>query len=336
MKLKTLPVLIAAALLGLAFTPAAAAPSAPPENARAAEHARVIEFWTHQRVAKAIPRDVVLPAGTIKPTGKPVKGDSTTVLAASWTGGGLAKETTGKVFFEMADGSYVCSGSVVSDNKDDRSLVLTAGHCVVDESTGAWATNWMFIPDYDAAPAPLTDDRGFCADTERGCWAADFLVASDEFAGQGSFTALLAQHDYAFAVVSGGGHSSDAMLDAEVGAQAVQFTSGASDADTYLFGYPAAGKFRGADLVYSRGLLGFDARIDNATYRVGSSMTGGSSGGPWFQGFDATAGTGTIMSVTSYGYSGTKALFGPKLNAETQGMYDLALREALVPTNHLG
>jgi hypothetical protein len=51
-------------------------------------------------------------------------------------------------------------------------------------------------------------------------------------------------------------------------------------------------------------------------------MTGGSSGGPWFSPF--SSGSGTLMSVNSYGYSGITAMHGPKLNAETQSMFQTA------------
>ena len=80
-----------------------------------------------------------------------------------------------------------------------------------------------------------------------------------------------------------------------------------------------SGKYKGTDLVYSRGALGFDPSTANATYRVGSNMTGGSSGGPWFAPF--SAGSGTMISVNSYGYSGITAMHGPKLNAETESMF---------------
>ena len=333
MKLMRFPAILAAALIAFALVPAA---SAPAVDEHAAEHARVVAFWTPARVAKAVPRDMVRSAGVLAPMRKPAGGDATTVLGKSWPGAVGVKTTTGKVLFAMESGYYVCSASVVADTKDDRALVLTAGHCVVDETNGQFATNWMFVPDYDSAPVGLTTDGSFCATTTYGCWVADVLVASDEFAGAGGFTDNATRHDYAFAVVSQGGLSDSAMLDETVGSQEVQFTSAASGGDTYLFGYPAAGKYRGTDLVYSRGPLGTDPLNDNQTYRVGSSMTGGSSGGPWFQGFDTATGTGTIMSVTSYGYSGIKALYGPMLNSETASMFHLAQRAGLGDGDQLG
>ena len=36
---------------------------------------------------------------------------------------------------------------------NDRSIILTAGHCVFDEANGVFATNWMFIPDFDDGPS---------------------------------------------------------------------------------------------------------------------------------------------------------------------------------------
>ncbi len=54
-------------------------------------------------------------------------------------------------------------------------------------------------------------------------------------------------------------------------------------------------------------------------------MTGGSSGGPWLSGFNATTGdTGTIESLNSYGYSGQSNMYGPKFNSTTTDTYNVA------------
>ncbi len=119
-----------------------------------------------------------------------------------------------------------------------------------------------------------------------------------------------------------------AQLDLTVGTQAVSFTAVSGGPDTFLFGYPAAGKYAGKDLVYSRGALGLDPLNGNATYRVASDMTGGCSGGPWFTPFNTTqtgSGKGTQISVNSYGYSGQTYLHGPIFNANTQAVYTTAL-----------
>lgn len=93
-----------------------------------------------------------------------------------------------------------------------------------------------------------------------------------------------------------------------------RLSSVGTGADTYLFGYPAT-PYSGKDLIYSQGPLGLDPLNKNLTYRVASDMTGGSSGGPWFTPF--TGGTGTMMSVNSYGYTGITAMHGPKFNTNT-------------------
>lgn len=321
-----------AIVAGCALAVSATLPAAAqgPDDARRAEHERVVKFWTKERVAKAVPRHYVLDPKTkeVKPAAKPTKppSASTTVLGASWTTDVAVKRTTGKVLFAMGTSYYVCSASVVDDdNTAGRSLILTAGHCVVDETTGDFATNWMFIPDYDSAPATLTTNGSFCADTRYGCWVADYLVASEAFASAGGFTDTAILHDYAFAVVSKGGTSGTAQLDATVGAQQITFDQKSNGLDTFLFGYPAAGKYKGKDLIYSRGLLGTDPNTGGATYRVSSNQTGGSSGGPWFAEFGAaTTGQGILFSVNSYGYTGVTAMHGPKFTDETAGMFNAA------------
>jgi hypothetical protein len=325
----------AATVVGLVVAIATSIPgaagAAPRHTAQPgqSEHDRVVSFWTNARVARAIPRDFDFDPSSrsFRPSGKPVGGGSGstgTTLGSSWTAGGEVLETTGKVLFAMGGTYYVCSASVADDTVALRSIILTAGHCAYDESTGAFATNWMFVPDYDSAPASLDTSGSFCARTTLGCWTASALVVAGGFASAGSFNDQAVVHDYAFAVVGAGGKSGTAQLDSTVGGHPIQFSAVSGGADTYLFGYPAAGRYKGNDLVYSRGPLGFDPNMANATYRVASSMTGGCSGGPWFTPFNGTTGSGTMISINSYGYSGITAMHGPKLNSETQAMFTTA------------
>src|SRR4051794_23014752 len=159
------------------------------------EHDRVVDFWTNDRVAQAIPRDFDFDAKThsFRPAGKPVVGGAsggstgTTIVGSSWTAGGEVLKTTGKVLFAMGGTYYVCSASVADDTVSGRSIILTAGHCAIDESTGQFATNWMFVPDYDTAPVSLTTSGSFCATTSLGCWTASALVVAKGFATAGSF-----------------------------------------------------------------------------------------------------------------------------------------------------
>lgn len=303
----------------------AVAPSAEAERPLTA-HERVVAFWTNERVARAIPRDIVRPptAGPISPMAKGSKGGSggTSVVGASWTGGGMVTRATGKVLFAIGSDYFVCSASVVNDGGvSNASVILTAGHCVFEYGVGdGYATNWIFVPDYDAAPAPLDRNRLFCANTAYGCWVAERIIVSSNYATTPGFPV---NFDYAFVRVGLGGKDGSTELDklSTATGHGIQFSASSNTTDTWLFGYPAAGPYNGTDLVYSRGPLGRDPYNGNQTYKVSSNMTGGSSGGPWFVAFSDVLGSGTLMSVNSYGYSGVKAMHGPILNAQTSRMF---------------
>ena len=311
----------ASALLSASGLGAAPAQAVPSERA---QHQRVVDFWTTDKVAKAVPRDFVRDAKTGKFTqakGKPGGGTTTTgTTGADWTGGGLVQETTGKVLFAMGGSYYVCSASVAKDANTGTSSILTAAHCVYDETAGGFSSNWMFVPDYDSAPVNLTTSGSFCSQTVYGCWTATALTVHRGYASAGGFNDQATLHDYAFATVGAGGKGMT-QLDATVGAQDIAFTAGTAGATTDLFGYPSSKPYKGTALIYSEGGLGYDARNGNQTYAVASKMTQGCSGGPWFQNFSKATGTGTMMSVNSYSYSGSSSMHGPKLDAKTQSLF---------------
>lgn len=306
---------------------------APTSNAKGrtpvSPNDRVIKFWTNKRVAAAVPRDFELNSrtGRFQLRGKPTNPD--TVMGASWEGGGVVAESTGKVLFSLGSSYYTCSASVVTDAVSTRSIIVTAGHCAYDEVNNQFAQNWMFVPAYDANPASLDASGQFCDYTTYGCWVAQSLVVSIEFAAAESFNVTAAQHDYAFAVVEEGGKS-NLQLDQVVGTQFVE-TNGQVEIenDSWIFGYPSAGKYKGKDLMYCRNLLYYDGRygVDWSTYKMACGMTAGSSGGPWLRQFSTTsptAGMGMIFSVTSYSYGGTKNLYGPMLELEAAQMLQVA------------
>jgi V8-like Glu-specific endopeptidase len=289
---------------------------------------KAVQFWTNARVRRAITRDFEMNTKTqrFELRGKPaVPG---TIAGTSWASGGRVVQTTGKVLFSMGATYYVCSASVVNDIWTDRSIVLTAGHCVYDETNNQFADNWVFIPSWDTQPVPMDAEGLFCDSTEYGCWSAQSLIASNAFAQEPGFTVTATQHDYGFAVVGNGGFSAQ-QLDEVAGSQAMDTNSVDIDTETWAFGYPAQGKYKGNDLIYCKGLLSFDTRIrvDWSTYKLGCNMTGGSSGGPWMRDVSEigiNVGVGTVFSVTSYGYGSSKNLYGPILNTETVGMFAAA------------
>ena len=287
------------------------------------------DFWTHARVAKAKPRDFVFDRATnsYKPAaGKPSSGGTTT--GSSWTKGGAVKITTGKVLFELGGSYYVCSGSIVDDNSTSSSVVLTAAHCVA-ENDGTMSKHWTFIPDYDSAPAPLsTSNASYCSSTRYGCWTATQIAVDTHFLNAGGFNDEAVQYDFAFVRVGAGGLNGTQLdaISGALGGQAIAFASGSdmplAGSTAYAFGYPASGKYKGNDLVYSAGTVGKDPYTDNLTYALPSNMTGGSSGGPWLSGFDTSTGVGTLGSVNSYGYSGITKMHGPVLDGAAATLYN--------------
>lgn len=289
-------------------------------------HEATIKYWTNAKIAKAVPRAFERNPLTRKFM-RSRAGNEYVNTGSQWTGGGDVNKNVGRVFFEMGGSYWTCSASAVQDTKADRSIVLTAAHCAYDE-TGRYgfARYWMFVPDWATLPSRYDPDGLFCPSTSLGCWAADSLVVSSEYAGAGGFNEAAVVHDYAFAVVSTGGKS-NGQLDAVVNPSQASWTQQSAADDTFLFGYPAAGRYKGSALMYCRGPLDFDGRTMYQTYKVGCSMTGGSSGGPWLTPFENSgpdAGSGTVMSVNSYGYGGRKAMYGPILGAETATMFSVA------------
>lgn len=293
-----------------------------PIQARAPQqtrHEQIVAHWTPARMAAATPRDFAFDSTRgFVPRARPGGGGSGTT-GASWNGGGAVKERTGKVYFEMGGGAYVCSGTVASDTRSTVSLVLTAAHCAYDEANEVFATNWLFIPDFDQSPTFT------CSQTQYGCWTASALVVHDGYASAGGFNTQATVHDFAFAVVGGGGHSGSAQLDGAVGAFNVAIPGFTSVGQTsYAFGYPAAGKYKGTDLVYCSGAIFEDPYNEELTWGLPCGMTGGSSGGPWLSSFNASTGVGALSSLNSYGYSGVKAMHGPKFNSDTAAVYSAA------------
>ena len=305
--------LAAVALLAIPALAGGAGAAAP----GASRHDRIVAYWTPERLRSAIPRDFAKTADGFVPKAKPGGGGG--VTGASWTKGGAILKGSGKVYFVMGSSAYVCSGSVANDSRSGKSLVLTAGHCAYDEVAERFATNWLFIPEYDTAPT-LSN----CQNTAYGCWTAEALVVHRGYATAGGFNTQATVHDFAFAVVGNGGKSGTAQLDATVGSFPITFSGVSAGQKLYAFGYPAAGKYKGNDLVYCAGAIITDQYNDDLTWGMPCGMTGGSSGGPWLSSFSEATGSGTLSSLNSYGYSGIKNMYGPKFNSNTQAVYNAA------------
>ena len=306
---RTLLAVVAVASLALALAAPATAKSEQRSdaaaNARAAEHRRIAEYWTPQRMANAKPRDIVVPLGTKpRPAAKPAPGagagsPSASSLGATWSFSGDVVSTTGKVFFTMNGANYVCSGSLVRSNATGVQIVSTAGHCVHEgdgSGPAGYATNFSFRPGWNGTQS-----------------APVYTAASGDLHATANWMARGAAHgaypdDAAFARVTGDGVSTTR--------PPVTFTSGSANRQVYAFGYPAAQKYKGNTLTYCSGITAYQQDGDN-TLSIGCNMTGGSSGGPWFQNFNGSSGVQT--SVNSYGYSGVTRMYGPVFDTFQEG-----------------
>jgi V8-like Glu-specific endopeptidase len=291
-------------------------------DAARARHDAIVSHWTEARLRAARPRDLRVADGTARghsnKQGRSKPSSPSGVTGASWTKSGLILHASGKVYFEMAGSAWVCSGTAATDTRNDKSLVLTAGHCAYDETNGGFATNWLFIPDFDTAPTFT------CGSTSLGCWTAQALVVDSGYATSGSFNTQASVNDFAFAVVGAGGKSGTAQLDVAAGSLPIAFGTVSSGSKLYAFGYPASGKYHGDDLTYCAGPISPDSLNQNLTWGMSCDMTGGASGGPWLAGFNEATGSGTLSSLNSYGYSGIRSMYGPKFNASTQAVYNAA------------
>jgi hypothetical protein len=240
----------------------------------------------------------------------------------------------------MDGGDWTCSAAVVEDGTAGRSLVLTAAHCAYDEVNGAFATKWLFIPDYDSDGASSWY-FGTAPCPQGKCWTASHLVTPQKWADNGSDKW---EEDYAFAVIEDGdnGGSLEAWVSNDSGNGAghlpIDFNNSYSDT-TWItaFGYPASKKYSGADLVYC---AGNDHVLNDSlsqTTSIPCKMTGGASGGPWLEDFDATdqSPVGAVRSLTSYSYSSANGyLFGPIFDSYTEQAHTVAKSSAgntLVP-----
>ncbi len=305
-------IIIPVLLLSLAL-PAAVGAKSPNTNPQS-ERARTMAYWTPARIANAMPRDFVkTSSGKYVPKARPGGGGSGAVTGASWTGDGIIERQSGRILFTMGGSDYICSGSVVdSGNNATYSTVLSAGHCAFDAAKG-WATNWMYIPDFDDAPTYS------CASTALGCWTADRLGAHTGFVNAGGFNDQAVAVDFSFARVGlgGTGVTGTLDLDAVTGGYGLKTSGVALTTKLWAFGYPAAGRYKGKDLTYCAGTLVNDP-YGADTWGMACNMTGGSSGGPWLGDTDAPGTVeGKVASLNSYGYSGQSFMYGPKFTSET-------------------
>ncbi|WP_033197558.1 hypothetical protein [Moritella dasanensis] len=235
----------------------------------------------------------------------------------------------GRIYFEMpADqlkrqwNGYVCSGTVVKNSTTGRSLILTAAHCVYDDTNKAFARNVLFIPNQSDSGTG-TDTN--CSNDVIGCWSTAFGVVDRGWA-QTTFPNNI-KWDHAYYVVndsdahSGNTASSDILSDA-VPALNINFIAPLhSEGDgTYSYGLGYSYADDPHFMYCAEGMT----TIGAVNWWLPScGLSGGASGGPWLQynGNDVW----DIISVNSWGYTTGPGMAGPKLDTALGAcLYDAA------------
>ncbi|MFD8913390.1 trypsin-like serine peptidase [Streptomyces sp. NPDC059575] len=238
--------------------------------------------------------------------------------------------TSGKVFFDAPKGTMVCSATVVQDpaHPGKSNLIWTAGHCVHAGKEGGWYRNIAFVPSYNnqsLSPTEMkTASRAEVA--PYGVWWADSAKTSQQWIdGGGETGGNGASYDFAVIHVTPEQGSGGKSLEETVGgALPVDFDAPAATDVRSLTasGYPAAAPFNGQRLYQCSdkpGRLSI-AAADPTMYRIGCTMTGGSSGGGWVEA--GSSGEPTLVSNTSIGPASSGWLAGPRLGEVAKGVYD--------------
>jgi V8-like Glu-specific endopeptidase len=295
-------------------TPVAAGVPGVTDHVIATERSATLRYWTAERMQRALipPRRPRTGTPADQSPAAPPITDAEAAAArhqgvetpgAPWISHGAVRATTGKVFFTIDGGDFVCSAGTVSGANHD--LVVTAGHCAQD-ATGAWAQNWIYVPGYDQGRRPY------------GAFPARHLFVPDAWSSRGD-----ENYDVALVALatSGGRHVADV-----VGAQQIAFDQPRGSL-VYGFGYPAGGRYDGERLTYCSGRTYPDSHKITHDEGLRCDMTEGSSGGPWLTRFNAGTGTGVVTSVSSFKYADDPAtMYGPYFGSAIHRVYDTAQR----------
>ncbi|WP_139275484.1 trypsin-like serine peptidase [Mangrovactinospora gilvigrisea] len=288
---------------------------------------RIEGFWTPKRMAQAKENSLKLSSKDA------AVGGSQTTAAPPPVGAKKAPRpytagsaVLGKIYGEGPEGEFVCSGTVVEDpaHPGKSNLVWTAGHCTSGGAGKGWYHNIMFVPDYNNG-GKATDQTRLTNDKDLapyGYWWANAATTSNQWFTQGDEHGGQTQYDYSlFQVVPPKG-TTKSLQETVGGAMSIWFNAPHKISKITAWGYPAAPPYTGVDLYHCDGAPG-DLSADPsapADYRIGCSMTGGSSGGGWFA--KKPNGSVALVSNTSIGPADAPVwLAGPRLDGAAQNMF---------------
>jgi V8-like Glu-specific endopeptidase len=273
---------------------------------------------------KGVDNDISGDQGVTDPTPQPVKAQAVTPPYHT------NAATSGKVFFDSPEGHMVCSGTVVEDpaHPGKSNLVWTAGHCVHAGKKGGWYRNMAFVPSYNNSGKSVAQLQNASRSeiAPYGVWWADAARTSQQWIDQGGETGGNgAPYDFAVIhVTPEQGNGGRSLEETVGGALPVNFDAPAVpkvDGIT-ASGYPEAAPFDGQLLYQCKdkpGRLSIEQSAPTM-YRIGCTMTAGSSGGGWVE--TGSDGKPALVSNTSIGPVTSGWLAGPRLGSVARGVYE--------------
>jgi V8-like Glu-specific endopeptidase len=315
-------VLTVASAVAVVPSLAAAAPRAARVAIAPSTAQQIRSFWTPARMRAAKPLEVRPATGSAgapagrggseggtprriqpAPPSASASASSTFDQVADPAAAGLCQN--GVIFFEIDGDLARCSGTSV--NAPNRSVVITAGHCIDGGEFGGHAHigRWVFVPGYRFGQRPFGIFPAKWLDTTRG-WGSD---------GGENF-------DVGAAVVAR--NESGQRLGAAVGGAGIAWNLKANQVFD-VHGYPVAPPFDGETqrLCAQTPFLGHDptsfVSSGPLNLAVDCNVTGGASGGGW------TIAGNLLNGVTDYGYPDDPATdFGAYFGKEVARLYKRA------------
>jgi V8-like Glu-specific endopeptidase len=254
------------------------------------------QYWTKERIEKAIPLDVPILNKELKIEGT-FKNNHTAPLP---------KELVDKFPYKCAGKLLMHNPKTGTDHSCTASsaggrVVATAGHCVTPGREKFWYEKVLFIPQYYEGNAPA------------GKWPAVTILTTDEW-----WNNQYLGRDVAFFTTPLNEDSKS--LSEVVGAITPVFSKG-RDFEAHLIGYP---KNIGDTQVPIRSIgkieMG-DRSYNPPTMAVNSAMTFGASGGPWIINGRNLYGTNSYIN-----YSRPDTIFASYFDARIELLYQNAQR----------
>lgn len=304
---------VAAGLGLLALAPSAQAVPARASASPGASAQQALRFWTPARMRAARPLDVHPPPGGGLAQASALTGGGNPAAASVSDFAPVPDPTApgfrqnGAIFIVLPhhQGFGRCSGTSV--DAPNRSVVITAGHCVNEGGPGHWFNqDWIFVPGYHDGQRPF------------GVFVAKWLGATVPWI-EGSENG-----DVGAAVV--GRNERGQRLGAAVGGDGIAF--GLPPGQVFdVHGYPVGPPFDGSSQRLCAGtpFLGHDLAsfLLPGPLNLGLSceVTGGASGGGW------TIDGNVLNGVTDYGYGDDRGTdFGAYFGGAVRALYERAAR----------